>query len=525
MNQQTYESLLENHFGYSTFREGQKEIIVDVLNGKDVLGILPTGTGKSLCYQFPAVMMEGTVLIISPLISLMIDQVKQLKQQGFKKVTAINSFLNGEQKREIYKSLDSYKLIYCSPEMLQTEQFIRELSNRVNISLFVVDEAHCISQWGHEFRPDYLKLDDTLQQLGNPTLLALSATAPKNVQDDIIEQLGREKMNKHIYPMDRDNIAFSVEHVSHMNEKINRMKEILTSHPVPTMIYFSSRQWTEKVAYELSQSLQHLRIAFYHGGMEQVDRLLIQQQFMNDQLDVICCTSAFGMGVNKSNIRLVIHAHLPSQLESFIQEVGRAGRDGKQSVSLMFYSPGDSEIPKGFIEGELPGQETLQKTFTFLYKWGYLQGNHVKSNEEMESLLDIGEIQWRFLRYQFEKHDMIEQTYIKYDEKKWRRAFEQIQLFIQERTNIKHRKLEELINWIHQENCLRESLYKPFQHSLKSPQGYCCDRCDFLFSHWKVDDKKQTKQVLGWMEELKQICLQGETYEMDKSSRANQTTN
>ncbi|KGP70873.1 RecQ family ATP-dependent DNA helicase [Pontibacillus yanchengensis] len=521
MKPQTYESLLEQHFGYSTFREGQKEIIHDVLDGNDVLGILPTGTGKSLCYQFPAVLMEGTVLIISPLISLMIDQVKQLKQQGYKKVTAINSFLNVEQKREIFRNLDSYKLIYCSPEMLQNPQFLGELSNKVNVSLFVVDEAHCISQWGHEFRPDYLKLDDTLQQLGNPTLLALSATAPKNVQDDIMEQLGRTHMKKHIYPMDRENIAFSVEHVSHMSEKIERMKEILTSHPVPTMVYFSSRQWSEKAAYELSQSLQHLRIAFYHGGMDQEDRLLIQQQFMNDQLDVICCTSAFGMGVNKSNIRLVIHAHLPSQLESFIQEVGRAGRDGKQSVSLTFYSPGDSEIPKAFIEGELPNEEILHSTITFLYQWGHLKGNHVKSDEEMESMLEIGEIHWRFLRYQFEKHGMIEQTNIIYDKNRWKHAYEEIKRFIQERTNIKHRKLDELVHWLHQEDCLRKSLYQPFQHSLKSPTGFCCDRCDFQFNRWEVDKRQYVKQVSSWMEELKQICLQGEPYEMDKPGRTN----
>lgn len=511
------EYYLSKSFGYSSFREGQKEIIEDVLNGEDVLGILPTGTGKSMCYQLPAILLKGTVIIVSPLISLMVDQVKQLKQQGMKRAVAINSFLDFRQKQDVMNRLNEYKLIYCSPEMLQNEVFLHHLQENVSVSLFVIDEAHCISQWGHEFRPDYLKLDEILARLGEPTVLALSATAPFHVQQDIITQLKRPKMNKHVYPMDRDNIALTVEHVTNMEEKIERMKQVLSTHSVPTMIYFTSRQWTEKAAYELARSLNHLRIAFYHGGMEQTDRLLIQQQFMNDQLDVICCTSAFGMGVNKANIRFVIHAHIPSQVESFLQEIGRAGRDGEQSVSLTLYSPGDSEIPRRLLESELPDEEAVKRVLSYL-KYLEKEKLPLPPEEEVENVLELSEIQWRFLKYQLEKHDMIKGNNLKNINEATSEAYHSIVAFIAERRRIKQEKLSELLNWVHQTSCRRGSLYKSFQSTLKKPEGFCCDVCDFQFKEWKVNSIHPIKEESNWKRELQRIFLQGEAHEVDKSS-------
>ncbi|MFC0523116.1 RecQ family ATP-dependent DNA helicase [Pontibacillus salicampi] len=509
------EDNLKKYFGFDSFREGQKEIIEDVLKGEDVIGILPTGTGKSLCYQYPAAVMDGTVLIVSPLISLMVDQVKQLKQQGFKRVAAINSFLDRSQKKKVYDHLESYQLIYCSPEMLQNEIFIHELKQRVTISLFVVDEAHCISQWGHEFRTDYLKLHEAITALDNPTLLALSATAPFHVQEDISQQLGRPHMKKRIYPMDRENIAFTIEHVANMDEKLNRIQSVLTTHPVPTMIYFSSRQWSEKAAFTLSQALPHLRIAYYHGGMEQMDRLLIQQQFMNDQLDVICCTSAFGMGVNKSNIRLVIHAHLPSQVESFLQEIGRAGRDGEQSVSLTFYAPGDSEIPKTFIRSELPEDRTVFQVIQSLHRMALHESEIMPSDVEMEGKLEISEVQWRFLRFQLEKHGMIQENRIVVNEEKMKHSYDSIISFIQERTLVKEKKLQSLLHWLHQHDCLRKEIYSSFQSSLKEPTGFCCDRCDFTFSAWDINSLMKAHRPTDWITELRMIFRQGDDYEME----------
>lgn len=509
MQDRPLEKTLYKHFGYEQFREGQKEIIEELLNGNDVLGILPTGTGKSMCYQLPSLLLEGTVIVVSPLISLMVDQVKQLKQQGMKRVVAINSFLTPMQKQQVYDHINHYKLIYCSPEMLQNAQFMQTLKKKVSVSLFVVDEAHCISQWGHEFRTDYLKLDDTLKQLNNPTVLALSATAPVHVQNDIMRQINRPDMQKHIFPMDRENIAFTVEHVTGMEEKIERIASVLKTHPVPTMIYFSSRQWTEKAAYELTQATSGLRVAYYHGGMEQTDRLLIQQQFMNDQLDVICCTSAFGMGVNKSNIRLVIHAHIPSQVESFLQEVGRAGRDGEQSVSLTFYSPGDGEIPKRFIESELPSAELVSDAIQYLQNIAQNGRLLPLQPEEIEESLQISEVQWRFLAYQFEKNGVIKGRKVVH-QANWGEAYHSIVAFIKERTNIKQNKLTELLNWVHSKDCLRASLYQSFQSSYKTPVGFCCDRCDFSFNLWETSETPDRMELLGWEKELQKVFLQGE---------------
>ncbi|QHE52553.1 ATP-dependent DNA helicase RecQ [Pontibacillus sp. HMF3514] len=518
MNTLRLEDHLQRAFGYTSFREGQKEIIEDLMKGEDVLGILPTGTGKSMCYQLPSILMEGTVIVVSPLISLMVDQVKQLKQQGYKQVTAINSFLDFQQKKDIMTRLSAYQLIYCSPEMLQNNYFLQQLEEQVNVSLFVIDEAHCISQWGHEFRPDYLKLDRVLRRLGEPRVLALSATAPMVVQQDIMVQIGRPNMKKHIYPMDRENIAFAIEHLDSMQDKLERMKQVLSEGRVPAMIYFTSRQWTEKAAYELSHALSDLRIAFYHGGMEQTDRLLIQQQFMNNQLDVICCTSAFGMGVNKPDIRLIIHAHIPSQVESFLQEIGRAGRDGKQSVSLTLYAPGDGEIPRKLFESELPDEHTIQKVMNYL---AYLANENKflpLQDSEVESFLEINEIHWRFLKYQFEKHDMIDGRSILYDENEWNKAFQHIQAFIEERMNLKQQKLSRLLHWVHQNECRRTYLYEPFQSSLKEPTGFCCDYCDFRFDKWFVKHQTPAPETLNWEMELKRIFVQGDYNEVDKPS-------
>ncbi|KGX92194.1 ATP-dependent DNA helicase [Pontibacillus halophilus JSM 076056 = DSM 19796] len=505
----TLEQHLSRYFHYDSFREGQKEIISDILSGQDVLGILPTGTGKSICYQLPALIQEGATIVVSPLISLMVDQVKQLKQKGIKRVVAINSFLDSNQKQKVLQHLHEYTLIYCSPEMLQNDRFMEALRKRINVSLFVVDEAHCISQWGHEFRTDYLKLGEAAKKLGNPTMLALSATAPLAIQDDILTQLERPQMAKHIYPMDRENIALAVSHVNSMEEKIERMKTILKERPVPTMIYFSSRQWTEKATFELRDALPHLRVAFYHGGMEHTDRLLIQQQFMNDQLDVICCTSAFGMGVNKDNIRLVIHAHLPPQVESFLQEIGRAGRDGKQSVSLTFYSPGDGDLPRSLISSELPEPHQLSQLRHYLVN---LKQSHqpIPSSAEVEATLQLSEIQWRFLNYQLEQKDVIHGGFVRSEEPQLDSALHEIMQTIEHRALYKHEKLSEFIRWVHGDTCRRVTLYESFQSSLKEPLEFCCDICDFSFDKWHPDILQGNHEVPQWEEALKRVFLQGD---------------
>lgn len=499
MNQ--LERILQDYFGFNAFRTGQKEIIEDVLAGNNVLGVLPTGSGKSICYQIPAIKGNDTVIVVSPLLSLMSDQVKQLKAKGFKKVVAINSFVDYTERHFLFDQLDSYKLIYLSPEMLQNNRLLDRLK-RIKISLFVIDEAHCISQWGHEFRPDYLKLNPVIEALNNPPILALSATATPEVQKDIAKQLNNVPLNKHIYPMDRDNIAFTVQALQSKQEKVSYLKQLLGKFPVPTMIYFSSKKEAEFVASQLGDSLQELRVAFYHGGMEQVDRILIQQQFMENQLDVICCTSAFGMGIDKSNVRLVVHYHIPTQIESFIQEVGRAGRDGMSSVSLVLYAPFDDVLPKRLIESELPTTEQIP---TIINRLDSLARSDKKVDLGSPLLLEefqINETQWRFLHYQLEKHDMIKENQILpiYDKKA--EILEAINQRIIERTYYKLNKLDEILTWVTGVTCRREQLYQAFQPDSSEAKYFCCDYCDFTFNKWEpIVEAKQLVES-SWEIEL-----------------------
>lgn len=503
------EDTLKKQFHYTSFRTGQKEIIQDVLDRRDVLGILPTGSGKSICYQLPARIQEGLTIVVSPLISLMIDQVKELKANNFKEVIAINSFMNPNERKSVYNNLYNYKLIYVSPELLQQKELIARLK-RLDVRLFVIDEAHCISQWGHEFRPDYLKLSETIEALGEPTVLALSATATPQVQEDIITALKRPNMNKRIYPMDRENITFCMEKVTDDAEKIERMIKIFKRYRIPALIYFTSRIAAENTARILSNRLEDREVAFYHGGMEQLDRISIQQQFMNGQLDIVCCTSAFGMGINKSNIRLIIHFHLPLQLESYIQEVGRAGRDGKSSVGLLLYSPKDAFIPNNMIKNELPDKADITNLFRYLYMLVQQKIELLPSSEEMESQLQINETQWKFFRFQLEKHGIINNDLILYEEENWHHALLSIETFIKKRIRNKQEKLNDVLSWINESDCLRKNLYKFFQKTYKNSKYQCCSNCGFSWDQWKPDEISSEKSHSeSWQAKLKKVLLVG----------------
>ena len=498
--------ILEANFGYTSFRTGQQEIIEDVLAGKDVLGILPTGTGKSLCYQLPSLMLEGVTVVVSPLISLMIDQVKQLKASGFKRVAAIHSLVPHEQKESILNHLNKIKLLYVSPEMLQNNRILQRLK-AATVSFFVVDEAHCISQWGHEFRTDYLKLGEIIEQLNQPTILALSATAPPNVQEDIIHYLNRPNMVKRIFPMDRENIAFVVEHVSNWAEKLERIVGLLQEKPVPTMIYFSSRKWCERISKLLQERLPNINVAHYHGGMDPNERLLIQQQFMNNQLDVICCTSAFGMGVNKPDIRLVIHYHLPTQMESYLQEVGRAGRDGKQSIGLVLYSNSDVEIPLSLIEQELPSENQMKTVLEYLYQTK--EGPLPSWNEDVYLQQVLNETQWRFLMYQLERHHIVQNNELIGRQEDLKQGLQNILTFVQKRLAYKNDKFLQLLRWIHYNGCRRELMYKAFQKGFAQPEKMCCDQCGEVFSLWKPEIFERSDEDYSWKDRLERIFQVG----------------
>ncbi|WP_085508726.1 RecQ family ATP-dependent DNA helicase [Thalassobacillus devorans] len=507
MNDRLLENKLKMYFGFDTFKQGQKEIIRDVMAGEDTLGILPTGSGKSVCYQLPAMITEGITIVVSPLVSLMIDQVKELKANGYKQVTAINSFLSVSQKQQVFDQLSRYKLIYLSPEMLQNETVIRRLK-MLKVSFFVVDEAHCISQWGHEFRTDYLKLSTVIAELNHPPVLALSGTATPEVQGDIIKQLGLKRMKQHIYPMDKENISFVVEHVENPDEKLRKISKALHHQDAPAMIYFSSRNWAERASIELSSKMPEKRIAYYHGGMEQADRLLIQQQFMNDQLDIICCTNAFGMGINKKNIRYVIHFHLPTQTESFIQEVGRAGRDGNHSISIVYYSPSDDYLPKKLIQSELPEPAHLKAVLDYLLCL-YQANALLPSDEMVQDQLELSENQWRFFKYHFYRNGLLDNKKVVFNEKKWKEFYELLKERIENRYHYKMARFSELLTWVHHRNCRREKLYQAFQDTVKPPVVPCCDQCGFQLHDFSFGESERNTEQESWEERLYKIFLAG----------------
>ena len=502
------EETLQTYFHYSSFRKGQREIIEDVLQGNDVLGVLPTGSGKSICFQLPALLLDGLTIIVSPLISLMIDQVKELKAKNFKQVAALNSFVDYEQRQYILNNLNQYKLLYISPELLQQEELMHQLSKH-KISLFVIDEAHCISQWGHEFRPDYLKLGDTIHQVNNPPVLALSATATPAVQEDIIHTLNRKKMKKRIYPMDRSNLTFVVEELSSEREKLQWLTTYLQKDYGSTLIYFSSRLQAEKTARILLEELPGVKAAFYHGGMEQIDRVAIQQQFMNEQLDIICCTNAFGMGINKQNIRLVIHFHLPSQMEGYIQEVGRAGRDGLPSICFLLYAPHDSAIPRNLIQNELPTDDELRIVMQQLIQMSKQEIKLPTRHIEAAELFQISEIKWRFLRFHFEKHGMISGKNIIYDRNSWQAVFNYLINWIDNRILHKEQKLQEMIQWAESNLCLREGLYRKFQTGFDEPLFQCCSNCGVDLSEWKprVSSRNTKNEQIDWKTRLRLLLI------------------
>ncbi|WP_339062643.1 ATP-dependent DNA helicase RecQ [Tepidibacillus marianensis] len=353
------EQQLNRYFGYSSFRSGQKEIIEEIMKGKDVLGILPTGSGKSICYQLPSMILPGLTVVVSPLIALMEDQVYQLRNKGITIATYINSHITYSEYQHRWNHVRSgkIKLLYVSPEKFQQKSFIRKLKE-IKVSLFVVDEAHCISEWGHDFRTDYLRLKEVIKQLGHPPVLCLTATATSYVQKDIINQLALESVQSIITTFDRNNIAYQAISVDTFEEKKQLLFQILEHLNGSGIIYVNSRQSSEWITDELKLNGFH-DIEAYHAGLPPEDRMIIQQQFMREELRIIVATKAFGMGIDKNNIRFVIHFDIPSSMESYVQETGRIARDGGQGIAVLLYQQGNEDTVQHFIDSEYPERYQL----------------------------------------------------------------------------------------------------------------------------------------------------------------------
>jgi ATP-dependent DNA helicase RecQ len=359
---------LQKHFGFSDFLEGQAEVIESVLAAQNAVVVMPTGGGKSLCYQLPALMLDGVTLVVSPLIALMKDQVDALAARDIP-TTFINSSLGyaetNKRLSEIRRGM--YKLVYVAPERFRSQAFMDTIAT-VKVKLFAVDEAHCISHWGHDFRPDYLRLKDAVERLGHPQIIALTATATQKVRADISEQLGLTDPRYLVAGFDRPNLALRVVHVSAEKEKLDTLKRVIKISGGSGIIYAATRKTVEQIAAKLKMA--GLSVEPYHGGMGELERTRAQDSFMSGRVQAIIATNAFGMGIDKRDIRFVVHYHLPGSIEAYYQEVGRAGRDGLPADCLLLFNYADTRTQQFFIEGNHPPPELIRRVYHEIASFG-----------------------------------------------------------------------------------------------------------------------------------------------------------
>ena len=366
--------LLKRHFEFSSFRGEQEEILRKVWANEDLLALMPTGMGKSLCFQFPAKIREGLVIVISPLIALMQDQVIKAKDLGIS-ATCLNSTLTRDEREQRQERLakGGYKLLYVTPERFRKPEFLKAIEGR-KIQLLAVDEAHCISQWGHDFRPDYSRVGEFRELLGNPPTIALTATATPEVQKDILAKLRIPEALIISAGIERPNLSLNVHDVYGIDEKIRAMVALRHQHGGTAIIYCSLIQTLKKISSSLNRlGLKHL---VYHGDLSPQDRKRNQKAFISEEAPLMIATPAFGLGIDKANVRLLIHTEVPSTLESYFQEVGRAGRDGLESSCHLLYDQDDVSIQMEFLKWSHPEPEFIRKVYQLI------EDNRLRINQE-----------------------------------------------------------------------------------------------------------------------------------------------
>ena len=379
---------LNKHFDHDNFRTGQREVVETILNGENILASFPTGYGKSLCYQLPALMLPGVTVIVSPLISLMKDQVDALHERGIYAVALLNSSLNWEEYCGELERLErgEVKLLYIAPERFRSRRFLNLLDSH-QISLFVIDEAHCISQWGHDFRPSYLALRDAIRELHPSSIALFTATATLDVREDIRKQLDIQPPQTFIRGIERPNLKFSVCEVSTEAEKYPLLDECLQQLTGKGIVYAGRRRETEEIASYLKR--RGHRVDYYHAGREDLERKRVQERFFDDGhdgLDLVVATNAFGMGIDKSNIRYIIHWTMTGTLEQYYQEAGRAGRDGETAHCILFYCPDDRKLHEWFIKESAPNKPDLLKLLKLIETFPSVSSFRMFVQEELEWL-------------------------------------------------------------------------------------------------------------------------------------------
>nr|WP_251131178.1 ATP-dependent DNA helicase RecQ [Exiguobacterium sp. s70] len=467
-----FEKTLKRVFGYDSFRPGQREVIDAVADGQDVLAIMPTGAGKSLTFQLPSyIKNDGLTIIVSPLLSLIEDQMLHIRERGERGVARLTSMETLEEKQEILNHLKRYRFLYLSPEQLAVPHVTRALA-RTKIQMLVVDEAHCISQWGHEFRPEYARLGELRKQLGSPQCMAVTATAPETVKRDIVEKLALFSPAQFVHSANRPEIRLIVERLG-SEDKMRRLSELVHDVPKPAVIYTATRREAEALALHLDDAL------FYHGGMSTEDRRLVQSQFLRDEVAIMVCTSAFGMGVNKDNVRSVIHYQIPATLEAYMQEIGRAGRDGEPAFAVLLYAEGDERIQQFLIDQQYPKDKDI--------RLAYFERDNGTSLAQLPRLLRLNEEDpvWGLLNQMLAERTLAEAV-------DW----------VKDRKRARYRQLGQMMDYALIKTCRRDYLLNYFSEQ-PVKQSNCCDICGEIV--FPPSEQLVSKNVTDWKHRLARI--------------------
>jgi len=503
------EDILRGNFDFDCFRPGQKEVIEAVLAGDDVLAVMPTGSGKSLCYQLPALLLPGLTLVISPLVALMKDQVDNLRERNLFQATMLNSQLDLEEYRMRMRGIRDgvYKLVYVAPERLRNRYFA-DLINEMGLDLLVVDEAHCISQWGHDFRPDYLWIKDFYTQLPGrrPCVMALTATATPAVQRDILDQLDIPGARKVLTGSDRPNLYISVKKITRRQEKQIALQDFFKGRQGSGIIYTATRKESEYVALWVRERLG-ISAAYYHAGMLPAERAGVQDAFIREKVRVVVATNAFGMGIDKANIRYVIHYNLPATLEAYYQEIGRAGRDGQPAQCLLLFSLKDRKLQEWIIDNDAVTREDLASFWRLCARCSD-GGRAVVPLVGLEGI-GLPETKQRLVVSMLERLQALklidrDGDYLYLEPGARRPGPAAVRAALQEvkkRQAYRKDKLSAMMNWANTTRCRRKLLLDYFGEKPEGLAEPCCDNC-LAVTTGELEFSQEPLLVLGCVREL-----------------------
>lgn len=469
------QKIAQSQFGYEQFRPGQQAAIQSIVEGRDTLAVMPTGSGKSAIYQIAGLMIPGATVVVSPLLALQQDQREAIETQEVAKVGVVNSTISNSDREAIFAALAQGELefVFLAPEQFNNEEVLAQLQAAAP-SLFVIDEAHCISEWGHDFRPDYLRLGTVIEALDHPRILALTATAAPPVREEILERLGMQNAQVVVQGFDRPNIWLAVERYEDTAEKQESLLDRVVKAEKPGIVYVATRKRAEEIAQALSD--RGVNAVFYHAGRSAADREATQTAFMNDEAEVIVATTAFGMGVDKPNVRFVFHHDISDSLDSYYQEIGRAGRDGESAQAILFYNPEDLNLQRFLAGGGQLDAEQVEQVIEAVQA-----AESPMTPKDLQAATDLSRAKLKTALNRLDDLGVVETLptgeVIPQDEPPDLDQAIQEALHLQERRQqFERSRLEMMRSYAEVRDCRRRFLLNYFGEELLEPCGFC-DNC------------------------------------------------